>query len=78
MRKTAGAATLDPVARSTVDIVHDLANALTAIRASADAVRREVDVGGPVPRNLARIIHSADEAMALTRELRAVLHPENS
>jgi len=64
------------VARSTIDIVHDLANALTAIRGSADGVRHEIDANGAVARNVARIIHSTDQAMALTRELRASLHPE--
>jgi signal transduction histidine kinase len=76
MRKAPRAATLTLVTRSTIDIAHDLANALTAIRGSADSLKREIDANGSVARNVGRIIHSADEAIALTRELRASLHPE--
>jgi signal transduction histidine kinase len=64
------------VTRSSVDIVHDLANVLTGIRGSADAVRRQLGTYDPASGDVARIIQAAEEAVALTRELRASLHPD--
>jgi hypothetical protein len=66
------------VTRSSNDIVHDLANVLTAIRGSADAVRRQLGTYDPASGDVQRIIQASEEAVALTRELRASLHPEGA
>jgi signal transduction histidine kinase len=64
------------VTRSSEDIVHDLANVLTAIRGAAAAVRREIGTHDPVLPDVSRIIQATEEAVALTRELRSSLYPE--
>jgi hypothetical protein len=66
------------VARSAIDIVHDLANVLTAIRGSAAAVRREIGTYDPVLPDVSRIINATEEAVALTRELRSSLHHDGT
>jgi hypothetical protein len=64
--------------RSSLDIVHDLANTLTVIRGSADSVRRQLGTYDPVSGEVARIIKATEDAVALTRELRVSLYPEGA
>jgi hypothetical protein len=59
--------------RTPCEIAHDFGNVITVIRGSADLVRGELGVDHPAAGDLTRIVRAADEAAALTRELRSVV-----
>jgi len=59
--------------RTACEIAHDLSNAMTVVRGSADLMQGLIDANHPATADLSRILRAADEAMALTRELRSAV-----
>jgi len=60
------------MARTPCEIAHDFGNVMTVIRGSVDLAQGQIDENHPAARDLSRIARAADEAAALTRELRSV------
>jgi len=46
---------------------------MTVVRGSADLMQGLIDANDPAAADLSRILRAADEAMALTRELRSAV-----
>jgi signal transduction histidine kinase len=61
------------MARTPCEIAHDFGNVMTVIRGSVDLAQGQIDETHPAVRDLSRIARAADEAAALTRELRSIV-----